>query len=279
MPRHICILLSFFISLSSFGQTDSFKVFFPLNVRTLTKAEQDKLDVLIYKSLLNSSQSLAIVGYADYLANDEYNMVLSHDRAEAVKTYLVQSGFKADQIKLCIGKGKIDRPPVNGKLGFPTDRKVIITIDKTVPPPTPVAKAPEEPKKDIIADLKVNETLVLDNMYFLPGRHTIRDISLPPLEKLYSVLQSHPTLRIRIEGHVCCIPERGHTDGFDYDNQTWGLSVNRARAIYDYLIEKGIEEDRLEYIGLGRTHPLVDPEMNADDENKNRRVEIRVLKK
>lgn len=271
-----------FCSLNSFGQSvDSFKVYFPLNVRTLTQPEKDKLDVLIYKSLLNTSQSLSILGYADYLADSAYNLTLSHDRAEAVKAYLVQSGFKADAIKLCIGKGKIDRAPINGNKGYAEDRKVVITIDKdtTPPPPPPVVKAPGPPKKDVIDDLKVNETLVLDNIYFLPGRHTVRDISLPELEKLYDVMKSHPTLKIRIEGHVCCVPERGHTDGFDYDDNTWGLSINRARAIYNYLIEKGIDEDRLQYQGFGRLHPLVDPELTEDDQNKNRRVEIRILGK
>ena len=51
------------------------------------------------------------------------------------------------------------------------------------------------------------------------------------------------------------------------------------KEIYDILIEKGIDETRMEYLGFGKTRPLVWPEKTEEDENRNRRVEIRILKK
>jgi len=286
-----CICLS---PLATVAQAvDSFKVFFPLNERGLMPSEQDKIDSLIGKHLVKHNQKLSILGYADYLAGEEYNLKLSQDRAENVKSYLVQAGFKAGNIKLCIGKGKIERNPVNGKLGYPDDRKVVITIDKIVVktkpvpstpksprppcPPPPIPKPAQAPKQLDIATLQVNETLVLKNILFLPGRHTIRAQSLPELENLLNILKAHPTLKIRIEGHICCVSSEA--DGFDFDNNTWQLSKYRAKTVYDYLVSNDIDPERLQYKGFAKTHPLIDPERNEDDQDQNRRVEIRILEK
>jgi outer membrane protein OmpA-like peptidoglycan-associated protein len=54
------------------------------------------------------------------------------------------------------------------------------------------------------------------------------------------------------------------------------LSVNRAKEIYNFLVDKGIEASRLSYAGFGRRRPVVVEEMNEFDAEKNRRVEIRI---
>ena len=50
---------------------------------------------------------------------------------------------------------------------------------------------------------------------------------------------------IRIEGHICC------TNPTDTMNAYSNLSFLRAQAVYNYLVSKGIEKNRLKYIGLG----------------------------
>jgi outer membrane protein OmpA-like peptidoglycan-associated protein len=92
------------------------------------------------------------------------------------------------------------------------------------------------------------------------------------------LMRDYPTLRIRIEGHICCVVAK-NADGYDYDSQDFNLSVNRAKEIYDILEEKGIDDTRMEYKGFGKTRPLAWPEQTEEDENKNRRVEIRILQK
>ncbi|MBA3829094.1 MAG: OmpA family protein [Taibaiella sp.] len=280
MKKIICTLYLLMIAFFSYShRADSFNVYFPLNVRTLTPSAQQTIDSLIYEDLINTAQRLVILGYADYLAGADYNLQLSKDRAERVKEYLVRSGFKNDNIRYCIGKGKIERSHVNGKAGYAPDRKVQIAIDKEIPPVPPV-KALRLPvaasHKVDITELKKNETLVLENIYFLPGRHTVREESLPEVDRLCKLLADHPAISVQIEGHICCQND-GHPDGFDYDNGDWGLSTYRAKAIYDFLIQRGIPANRLKYKGFGKSHPLVDPERTSEDENKNRRVEVRVL--
>jgi outer membrane protein OmpA-like peptidoglycan-associated protein len=98
---------------------------------------------------------------------------------------------------------------------------------------------------------------------------------MPVLVKLVETLKKETNLRIEIQGHVCCFD--GNDDGFDYDNLDHQLSVNRAKAVYDYLIKNGIEASRLTYKGYGYSDPKVFPEITPQDEQMNRRVEVKVL--
>ena len=69
------------------------------------------------------------------------------------------------------------------------------------------------------------------------------------------------------------------SDKKDEDNSGW-LSETRAKAVADYLIEKGIPASRLKHKGFGNLKPLVPfPEKNESDRVKNRRVEIRIISK
>ncbi|MEO6831368.1 MAG: OmpA family protein, partial [Chitinophagaceae bacterium] len=83
--------------------------------------------------------------------------------------------------------------------------------------------------------------------------------------------------RVNIEGHVCCIPPE-LVDANDEDSHTMTLSLNRARAIRDYLVKRGLDTKRFECQGFGHRKPVIFPERTEDDANRNRRVELRVIK-
>jgi len=51
------------------------------------------------------------------------------------------------------------------------------------------------------------------------------------------------------------------------------LSENRAKVILNYIVSKGIDEERLLYKGYGGTKPVA-PNDSEDNKKKNRRVEI-----
>ena len=78
------------------------------------------------------------------------------------------------------------------------------------------------------------------------------------------MLQQHPDLRLRIEGHT-------DNTGSMETNRT--LSELRAGAIRNYLVQQGIDSSRLETAGFGQTQPSAD---NATPEGRqqNRRVEL-----
>jgi outer membrane protein OmpA-like peptidoglycan-associated protein len=65
----------------------------------------------------------------------------------------------------------------------------------------------------------------------------------------------------------------GHTDSQGSDRINQPLSLNRASAVRDYLVSRGVESDKITAIGMGSSRPLVD-NRNAENRANNRRVEI-----
>jgi outer membrane protein OmpA-like peptidoglycan-associated protein len=74
-------------------------------------------------------------------------------------------------------------------------------------------------------------------------------------------------LRIQINGHTDQV-------GTDAANQT--LSEARAKAVYNYLINKGIASERLRYKGFGESKPLSNAPDTEEGRSQNRRTEFEV---
>lgn len=268
--------LLIFLNSSYASGTDTIKVYFDLDVPEMNTTARHHLDSLAYNDILLPDSKYGIIGYADYLGDEEYNIELSEKRAYSVQEYLQGLGVKKDKIETVIGKGEVSREQeqVNG---YPQDRRVDIIIGGFKVPPPVVTKVASSPKIDI-ERAKKNETIRLDRIYFLPGSHFIREESREELVQLYLIMKNTPSLKIRIEGHICCNSQKT-PDGYDYDSQEYKLSENRAKFVYDYLIERGIDKNRLSYIGFSIKKPLIWPERTPQDENLNRRVEIRIIDK
>lgn len=277
-----------------FGKQDTIKVYFDLDIPTLNAQARHYLDSLAYYNIIDPTEQYGIIGYADYLGGDEYNITLSQNRANSVQKYLQGLGVRPQNIETVIGKGKVERDITTNE-GYPTDRRVDIIpggfkinadsskyVCKCGKPNCkkgPFVKE-EKPKteKRTLTNIKKDETIALENMFFLPGRHILREQSETTLFNLYITMKDNPSLKINIEGHICCLKNTSH-DGWDYDTKDFKLSENRAKAVYDYLLEHGISENRMKYEGFGVQNPLIWPERSLADENLNRRVEIRVLEK
>ena len=268
----ICLIIS---SFAGRGQSrDTFEVYFPLNISKLSKESEAYLDRLISKDTLLHGDKLTVLGYADFIGGSGYNDTLSMVRAKNVREHLVKAGFKEEDIKLCLGKGKIDRTNVKGKDGYAPDRKVQIIIDRAE---MEKVRQIEEANGTVdVKRLRVNQTFALHNIFFKLNQPVLLDKSEPDLRHLLKILTENPLLKIQIEGHVCCM---GPTEGADSKFKGRNLSECRAEAIYNYLVEKGIDKDRLKYIGLGNRNPIVRSEITEADKQRNRRVEIRILSK
>lgn len=274
------------------ANSDTTKIYFRLDNPALEPSSIHALDSLLYADVINSSQELLIIGYADHLGSNEYNDVLSAQRANNVKAYLQSMGIAEKNITLVTGRGEVPRD-VELPDGYATDRRVDIVILSGKPKqPTPaVQRKVQTPVKVIQSQdalrfnsnvdldsiqFRVGQLFVLDRIFFHTGRHVVVDESLPEMERLYKVMDDNPTLVINIEGHVCCV--HPSVDALDLDTGELKLSVNRAKFIYDYLVKKGIEQERLSYEGFGKTKPLRINEFIQEDQDMNKRVEIRVLK-
>lgn len=270
-----------FLKSEALPVNDSFHIYFDLNRPSLNKLAYKTIDSLLYNDVITGNKKLLIVGYADYLGSNAHNDTLSKSRARSVQDYLVQMGVKPSMITVCIGKGEIERNNQT-KEGNAPDRKVDIVLlsPKQAIPSTKKtissSIAKNEPSTSLLT-VSVGQTITLNKIYFYAGRHIVKEESLRELDNLYNILDENPTLKIQIEGHICCV--RMAPDALDEGTGELRLSENRAKYIYDYLVKRGIEANRLLYRGFGRTRPVVPIEKSFEDEERNRRVEIRVLQR
>jgi outer membrane protein OmpA-like peptidoglycan-associated protein len=95
----------------------------------------------------------------------------------------------------------------------------------------------------------------------------IRPEAYPNLDRMASVLKTCPSVKLEIQGH---------TDNRGSEDFNKLLSENRAKAVKDYLVRKGIQEDRLTAVGYGSTKPLASND-TPEGRAQNRRVEIRPM--
>lgn len=127
-------------------------------------------------------------------------------------------------------------------------------------------KPPEVINKKI-SELDLNNSIMLQNIYFAQSKSTVLPQSFASINKLAKVLLSRPLLYIRIIGH---------TDNVGDKDALKILSENRAKAIKEMLEEAGIASDRIDTFGYGDTRPLA-PNNTEENKSKNRRVEIKIL--
>jgi len=86
------------------------------------------------------------------------------------------------------------------------------------------------------------------------------------VDRVAGVLTQNPNTYIRIEGH---------TDSIGSDRYNLDLSKRRANAVKNLLVQFGIDDNRIEVVGLGKTMPITTNETEAGRQ-KNRRVEIKI---
>ncbi len=93
---------------------------------------------------------------------------------------------------------------------------------------------------------------------------TLRPESTQTLNEAVEVLRQHQNIRVEVAGHTCNI-------GTDAYNQ--GLSERRAKTVYDYLVNNGIDASRLGSRGYGESSPVAD-NSTREGRERNRRVEL-----
>lgn len=123
--------------------------------------------------------------------------------------------------------------------------------------------------------IEIGVNVIFEDILFYGNRAEFLPESTPSLRNLYNTLKSNPSLKIEIQGHVNCPSSYDNCDKqADFNNQ---LSLDRAKAVYDYLVEKGIDPSRLTYAGYGASRMLYPDARSEDKMKKNRRVEVVVL--
>jgi len=275
----LIMLLCFTIIAKAQG-FDSTIISFDLDKSTIDQQEQAKLTALIDRIKNQPEKKILIYGYADYLGDNAYNKTLSTKRAEAIQKQITKKGIPQEQILVCAGLGKQNIKGNPEEEGNRLYRKVLILERKTkVTAPNKPTKEPEVTRTAKLAtnleQTPVLKTFVLQDIHFIRHTPQLTAESVPQLNALLEAMKNNPNLRIQLEGHICCNTEEGMVPGtFSYQ-----LSINRALAIRNYLINNGIDKKRIYHTGFGRTKPLFEEETIEANAKANMRVEVRIINK
>lgn len=105
-------------------------------------------------------------------------------------------------------------------------------------------------KKDIyLQPVEINAVFTFNNIQFANNSYQLPPAAFIELDKLLQILAENPTLKVELSGH---------TDNVGKPEDNLALSTNRAKGIVDYLVSKGISQQRLSYKGYGAKHPVAD---------------------
>ena len=307
MLRKIVTLFILIISANALAQ-EQISVFFESNKYQLNKKEENKLNQWILAN--NNNKIVAIHGFTDEDGSSGFNDTLAQKRVnfifqivkdqikirEDFKTISFGESFKQSESKAENRKVTIyyilekDIPRENEILGIkqevvkesveemPTRGKAESSVAKSEInyPEKLVFENPNGTKSEFkldrefmkkVGNAKAGEKLTIENLNFIINTFAVVNESRGKLYELLLVLQSNPELKIEIQGHLCCMP----VDRTD-------LSTQRAKAIYNFLINNEVYRARLSYKGFGSTQPIYPiPEKNEAERAANRRVEILII--
>ena len=169
------------------------------------------------------------------------------------------------------------RSDVNGKfsLVLPVGSRYTITVKAMtdtarysvvdIPAPGP----DEYYTEPFVVNVKFSlaKSYTLDHVHFDFGKASLRPESFHELDELVDFMKNKETVKIEVGGH---------TDNVGNDAENLLLSQQRADAIRNYLIKKGVNTSRVIAKGYGATQPIAE---NTTDQGrqKKRRTEIHIL--
>ncbi|MBI9059144.1 MAG: OmpA family protein [Labilibaculum sp.] len=169
----------------------------------------------------------------------------SKEPVEKARVHIVSSDGKQKDVKANQeGKFTVDLLPgleyvvMVSADGYLNGKELVSTLDLTV----------SRNFKAMIGLNPIEKPIELPNIFYDFGSWTLRDESKTALDGLVETLNDNPKITIELGSH---------TDFVGSESTNQGLSQKRAQSVVDYLIEKGINWDRLVAQGYGEAKPLI----------------------
>jgi outer membrane protein OmpA-like peptidoglycan-associated protein/tetratricopeptide (TPR) repeat protein len=119
----------------------------------------------------------------------------------------------------------------------------------------------------LLLPIKIGSTIVLNNVFFDVDKSEIKSESISELNHVVDFLNLNPEIKIELGGH---------TDSDGDTNSNLKLSSDRAESVRNYLIGKGIVEDRITAKGYGSTIPVA-TNLTMEGKRMNRRTEFKIV--
>ena len=115
--------------------------------------------------------------------------------------------------------------------------------------------------------VKIGKKVVLNNILFETGKSILTAASNVELDRMLNIMKENAQIKVEISGH---------TDKTGSEPLNFKLSEARAKAVVEYLVQKGIDRSRMEFRGYGSLQPISD-NTTPKGRAKNRRVEFKIL--
>jgi OOP family OmpA-OmpF porin len=218
--------------------------------------------------------TLALGG--DYQLSDKWDLRLAYQRYQSMDDDIF-NGMDTDAIfaglRFNFGQNKTESMPEVVAEPEPMPEPMAAE-----PEPTPAPMAEPEPMpapEPVVAEpepvtapewVTKEQGTMYDESLFEVGSAELSTQGRKALEQLRDTLYLYPVATATIVGH---------TDSLGSESFNQSLSEQRAQAVADYLIEGGIEEDRLTVKGMGESQPIASND-TAEGRAKNRRVEVEI---
>jgi len=215
--------------------------------------------------------------FTDIKANYSYIVIEAYYKTPVLFPYngniLVDNASPIRKVTCGADKMPDAKPKVAVK-SPPTPTKV--AAPKTAPAPSRTDTAVKRtiPEKPLVKmerkNVKTGKVFRLEKVYFDADKYEIKTESEGELFELFKFLRDNPDVAVEVGGH---------TNNKMWPNETFAteLSTNRAKAVAEWLISKGISANRVQSKGYGWKYPI-EPNTTEAGKRKNQRVEVKILK-
>jgi len=196
---------------------------------------------------------------------------------EVVENRRISDDGKRDgyiQIATSGGTGQLQTNWSNGKSGniidkLPTESYTAVVKDENGCIEKKIVRVRKEryiPELDI-TKVAVGQKLRINDLNFQADSTNIDPENFEILDEVYEFLVGNPNVVIEIGGHTNTIPPHSYCDK---------LSAQRAKSVQEYIVERGVADDRITYKGYGKRQPLTES-TSLSGRKKNQRVEVTIL--
>jgi outer membrane protein OmpA-like peptidoglycan-associated protein len=158
---------------------------------------------------------------------------------------------------------QLPKPPVIASKN-PIPQKVSTPSSVKPKPTTPSVSKPQT-ANPVSAFDKMDKNLDVKQVFFIRSINKMTDNSVERLDRVADFLKKNVKAKIEL---------KGHTDVMGDAEKNMELSINRAKGVADYLMSKGISENRILFEGFGGNQPFIALPKTEEERALNRRVEF-----
>ena len=240
--------------------------------RTSLLNPKENIDLILLKNVLqnNPSFKIEISGHTDNSGDKNTNKQLSNERAKFIYDFLIAENIPTEQLSFK-GYGSIMPAYSNrDKTGRAANRRIEIKLlKKRAEDFTVLVEEKQNSLTSLLQSMTISKSIVLSDIQFQANKSELTQKAKIQLDTVVAFLQKNIS-------H--CFSIIGYTDASGVEAKNITLSTKRAQKVYDYLIEKKVNNNVLFYSGCGSKNPIATNKYEWG-RLKNRRIELLLLKK